>query len=477
MVQIDTELFEHQIPLVCDLDDTLIKTDTLWEGVCSMLHSRPSALLGALLRLREGRLAFKEYVSPYTLETIAHLPINQPVFDYCAQAIQQGRKLYLATASPRAVAEALAARLGGSLPFERIFASEGCINLSGEAKATLLLREFPDGFDYIGDSRTDVPVWRAARKAIVAGASPAVLAAAQGANTSCEVLEPARPPCVYTYAKALRVHQWIKNLLLFVPPILAHQAGNLGSILLAFVSMCCCASSIYVLNDICDLDADRSHARKKARPFASGAISLRLAPVMLAVTAGLAVFPCLLLPGAFSVCLLLYIVLTVSYSLVLKRLLLVDVLVLAMFYILRLAAGSAVLGIPPSNWLISFAAFIFLGLGLLKRVGELGIRQSKLPGRAYQSEDKPLLEAMALCSGFTSFVVFTLYIDSLQAIELYKHPVVLWGMCPVLVYWYGRIAILAHRGIMHDDPISFAIRDKVSLTIVALVCVLFYWAL
>lgn len=464
------------IPLVSDLDGTLLRTDTLWEGLVRLLRQRPWAALRLAGWLRLGRLAFKLRLAPFAAAGAAGYPVNEPVRDYLQSAAEDGRELCLATASPEPVAKAACTTTG--LPFSRILSSDETTNLKGEAKARLLCETFGEkGFDYIGDSLVDVPVWRTARRAVVASADAEVIAAARAANPDCEVLPAARPR-LRDYARALRAHQWVKNLLVFVPLLLAHQFTRTFAVFWAFVALCCCASAIYIINDLCDLDSDRRHPTKRKRPFASCAVPLARAPHLLGGAISAALLPCLWLSPRVFLCLVAYFVTTVSYSLFFKQRLFMDVIVLAGLYVLRILIGAAAMGDYISNWLLGFAGFIFLGLALLKRSGamscEAGESSAKLHGRAYRPEDRPVLEGMAICSGFAAFVVVAFYIDSLQAVELYRRPALLWGICPFLVYWYGRLVLLAHRGEMDDDPVNFAVHDRASYA-TALLLFMVWW--
>jgi len=451
------------IPLVTDLDDTLLQTDTLWEGAVSLLANRPLAICQFPGWLRRGRLVFKERLASACAENMASYPVNQAVLATLRQAAGEGRPLYLATASRREIAEAAAERFG---LFAETFASDDAVNLKGEAKARLLAVKFGDkGFDYIGDSMADVPVWRAARRAICVSGDKKTRQVALAANADCQLID-CPPPDFATYRRALRMQQWVKNLLIFVPMILAHafNAGTFLHSLIAFIGFCCCASGIYIVNDLSDLASDRRHASKRKRPFASGALPLRRAAPLFAACIGLAFLACCFLPGRYALLLAGYFLLTVTYTLRLKKMLFIDVVVLASLYVLRLLGGAVVVASGISNWLLAFGIFIFTGLALLKRAGDLIQHEAEggLPGRAYRFADKVILETMAVCSGFSAIVIAALYIDSLKAEHLYSRPAFLWLVCPLLLYWYGRLLVITHRGEMGDDPILFTIRDRAS---------------
>lgn len=462
----------RSIALVVDLDGTLLKTDTLHEGIAGLLAGRCLALF-RLLPLLADRLALKKFVEPESLAHAAFYPERSEALAYIAGEARGGRPVWLATASPESVARACADRFGF---FDGVLGSRE-INLKGTAKAEMLCAKFgPRGFDYMGDSLADIPVWSCARQAIVAGGSQKVIAAARAANENVRVL-PARSWSVADCARALRLQQWVKNLLVFFPMILAHELSLQAflSCLLAFFSLGLCASAIYVLNDISDLASDRQHPRKKFRPFASGALPLALAPLLCLGALAASLLLSLFLPTAFREVLGLYFAGTVSYSLVFKRKLFIDVLLLCALYLLRILAGGATLGISISNWVLSFAGFLFLGLALFKRAGRLAglLPDAEVPRRAYMGQDRTVLEGMAVCCGFLAVAVVAFYIDSLQARSLYAHPQILWFFCPILLYWYGRLSLLAHRGEMLDDPVSFAVHDSVTWAL-GLLCVLVF---
>ena len=323
-------------------------------------------------------------------------------------------------------------------------------------------------FDYIGDARADLPVWEKAKRAITVNASASLKKAVEAISSDTEHLGSQsidwRP-----YVKALRPHQWLKNLLIFVPAIASHNISSDTWLeaLLAFIAFCFVASSVYVLNDLLDLSADRNHPRKRFRPLASGdiplihgsfmALGLLILGLLTALTVGRLEFI-----GMISG----YYVLTTAYSLSLKRRLVIDICTLAGLYTLRVLAGGAATGLPLSVWLLAFSIFVFLSLAAVKRQAELvdGMATGRLEaaGRAYHVEDLPIVAMMAISSGYVSVLVLALYINTPAMQSLYSHPQLLWGVCPILLYWISRMVMLSHRGRMDDDPIVFAARDWVS---------------
>jgi 4-hydroxybenzoate polyprenyltransferase len=285
--------------------------------------------------------------------------------------------------------------------------------------------------------------------------------------------------------RVLRPHQWVKNLLVFVPVVLDHKlfhAPTMAKAGIAFAAFCCAASSAYILNDVFDLEADRRHPTKRYRPFASGAlqpvVGLALVPALLAIAVAIS-WPSL--PRTFVVLLALYVVLTSAYSLYLKRIAVVDVLLLAGLYTLRVLAGIAAAEVRFSTWLLAFAMFLFLSLAFLKRYTEVsamdGAATEQVRGRGYLRGDREWLGTMGGASGYLSVLVLALYINSEQVVVLYRRPLALWLVCPLLLFWTSRMWLLAHRGKIHDDPIVATVRDPASYLIGLLVALVMYLAL
>lgn len=459
------------LPLVVDLDGTLLRSDLLIETFVAALARRPLAALRALAALARGKAALKSRLAQETVLDIARLPWHAGLLHRLRLEREAGRKIYLASASNRTLVDAVAAELG---LFDGVFASDERTNLKGPEKAALLRREFgPGGFDYVGNESADFAVWADAARVIVAGGSPGLVRAVKRRWPDADLIE-TEPGGAADYLKALRPHQWLKNLLLFVPVLAAHEtaAGVWGTTLLAFVSFCLCASSAYCLNDLIDVGRDRSHPTKRARPLAAGRIPLLGAFwLCLASLAGSLALATLVGPP-FAAALAAYGVSTVAYSLWLKRLMMIDVVTLGCLYGLRLVAGSAAALVPLSSWLAAFALFLFCSLAIVKRLTELISRsadgQIEESGRGYSLQDLPVLQALAAASGFTAILVLALYLNSPAVAALYQTPDRLWLLCVVLIYWIGRVLILTHRGEMHDDPVVFAATDRASLICCAL---------
>jgi len=460
------------VPLAVDLDGTLIRTDMVWESLVRFLRQNPFALPVVLGWWLRGRAFLKQQLAARVRIDPATLPYNQPFLLWLKEQKRAGRKLLLATASDAAMAKPIAAHVG---VFDDVLASNGTINLRDQAKLTALTARFGErGFDYAGNSAPDLDVWKGARQAVVVNASDG-LSKRASAITSLGPIFPTQASPLLAWLRCVRPHQWIKNLIVFVPAIAAHQLGEaniLATATRAFVAFCLAASAGYLVNDLLDLEADRQHATKRNRPFASGQLPLPAAlfgaPVLLAAALGIS-FP---LSTAFAGVIALYFFSTVVYSWRFKQFALFDVFVLAALYTMRLVAGHVATGVRWSAWLLVFSMFVFLSLALMKRFQELhAVRQQNrqaVQGRGYTAADLELVATFGLVSGCIAVLVLALYVNSEQVVKLYAHPTLLLLVCPLLLYWIARVWFLAHRGQMHDDPVAFAFKDWVSYAIGAL---------
>jgi 4-hydroxybenzoate polyprenyltransferase/phosphoserine phosphatase len=458
------------LPLVLDLDGTTVLTDTLVETALRALAESPRAFFALLSGVFGPRAAFKRAVSAAHPIDPATLIYNEDVLDLARQAKAEGRPVFLVTAADQSVADLVAGHLG---IFTGVFASDGTTNLKAEAKAAFLADRFgPKKFDYAGDAEADRPVWRAARLAIVVNAPARLLARVRAECPEVKVVGRQRSAGqrLRLVARALRVHQWAKNGLLFAPVLAAHRVN--GSVLLqavlGFAAFSLCASGVYVLNDLVDLPHDRAHPTKRFRPFASGALDLALAPALMAGSLAISALLALFLPWAFLLMLAGYYVCTLSYSFLLKRQMVWDVIMLAGLYTIRVFAGGAATHIPVSPWLLAFAMFLFLSLAIVKRLTELTLfvrrgGETRLKGRGYVPEDLDMLRSMAAASGYMAVLVLALYVNGSDVLVLYRHPLALWALCPILLFWVSRVLMLANRGEMNDDPVVFALRDRTSL--------------
>lgn len=457
------------VPLAVDLDGTLIRTDMMWESLVRLLRKNPLRAFTAFFALRRGRAAFKQVVAAQVQVDPANVPYHTRFLDWLKGQKATGRKLVLATASDRRMAQPIAAHVG---LFDDVMASDGKINLRNTAKRSALNERFGErGYDYAGNSYDDLGVWSGAREAVVVNASEA-LAAKAAAVTKVSLTFPDRSSRFKCLARALRPHQWIKNLILFVPVLTAHQLANQATFaraLLGFVAFCFAASAVYLLNDLLDLDADRHHPTKRNRPFASGDLPLQYgligAPLLLCTAIALT----LLLSPRLALVTAGYFLVSTVYSWHLKRLALLDVLILAALYTLRLIAGHAATGIAWSAWLLAFSMFIFLSLALMKRFQEIQIVRGQngheLKGRGYTAAHHGTVVTLGIFSGVAAVVVLGLYVNSAKVVELYARPKLLLLACPLLLAWICRVWLLTYRGKMHDDPTAFAFKDWASYLI------------
>ena len=454
-------------PLVVDLDGTLIHTDMLHESMLRILHDHPLKALCVPYWLWQGKAVLKQNLADLAKINPVLTPYHQELIDWLKQQHEQGRTLILCTASDISIATAISDYLG---IFDEVIASDGTINLAGKHKAEALTQRFGHaGFDYAGNSTADLAVWQHSRHAIVVNASDKL---ARQAEKLCEIEKvfPRHELTILVWSKLLRVHQWLKNLLLFMPLLAAHQVGNFDAnfaLLLAFIAFSLCASSVYIVNDLLDLYSDRQHQRKRKRPFASGVVPIWkgvvLAPILLSASLGLACA----VTKAFVAWLLFYFIITCLYSWKLKRMVLIDCLTLTTLYTLRIVAGAAAISMSLSFWLLAFSVFLFLSLAFVKRYAELEklILQGKrrIHGRGYYTDDAPLIQTFVITSGYAAVLVLALYLNSDAVVKLYKTPEIIWGAIPVMLFWISSMWVQAHRGKMHDDPLIFAVKDKTSL--------------
>lgn len=455
-------------PLVVDLDGTIIQTDMLHESVLNIFRTSLHDTLKMPFWLLRGKAVLKHKISRTFEFSPASLPYNKDVLNWLYGQHANGRKLILCTGSSQPIAAAIGAHLG---IFAEIIASDSDINLSGVHKAALLEQRFGRaGFDYIGNSFADIAVWAQARRAIIVNPLPGL---AEKAARVCEVervFASSAGPALGHWWQVLRVHQWLKNILLFVPLLAAHQFTDVSgwlNVLLAFGAFSLCASAVYIANDLLDLENDRQHLRKRNRPFAAGAVpvwvGVLLSPVLLITSMTLANW----VGAGFLNWLMLYFGITCLYSWGLKRLILIDCLTLAMLYTMRIVAGAAAAGLSLSFWILAFSVFLFLSLAYVKRYAELQVNvqqgQTSASGRGYATSDAPLLLMLGISSGYAAVVVLALYLNTDNIMRLYHTPEIVWGAVIVMIYWISWMWMQAQRGRMHDDPLVFAVKDRHSL--------------
>jgi 4-hydroxybenzoate polyprenyltransferase len=462
-------------PLCVDLDGTLILSDVLLESLMLLIKLNPLYLFLIPIWLLRGRAALKAELSALVTLDPGSLPYDRDFIDWLESERIAGRSLWLCTASNEMFAGRVAAHLG---IFQGVLASDRDVNLAGATKAARLVAQFGEGgFDYCGNERRDIAVWKHARGAIVVHGT---LRLKQAAARHVPVLRifPRRASALRAVVRALRPHHWAKNVLILVPLLASHRVfepHSLAAGLLATAVFCLCTSSVYVLNDLLDLESDRIHPSKRRRPFAAGDLSILSGLALAFGLIGGAFVIATFLTAEFQITLATYYSLTVIYSVSLKRVVLVDAVALAGLYTLRIIAGSAAIGTPLSFWLLSFSVFLFLSLAFLKRFVELDalrrLQRLRAVGRDYEVQDLPVLQSLGIAAGYMSVVVLALYINSPEIGALYRHPNVIWIVCVLMLYWISRMWIKAQRGEVHDDPVAFALKDRNSLAIVLLAAI------
>jgi 4-hydroxybenzoate polyprenyltransferase len=453
------------VALVVDLDGTLTLTDTLHEGVVKLVKTRPLHVLRMPAWLAAGKARFKHEIAVHAPLDVSLLPYDEALIERARAARMAGRRTVLATASNVTVARKVAEHLG---LFDEIIASEADRNITGAAKRDALVERFgAGGFDYMANAPVDKTVWSAARTAILVHASPKLISDIKNSKEHVEILSE-KPKFLTNLIEAARLYQWVKNLLIFVPLLAAQQFDGASIVQagLAFLFFGLAASSVYLVNDLLDLEADRHHPRKRQRPFASGRLAV-LPGLFTAAALGLgSLLGALIVGPEFALVLVAYLMITGAYSLWIKRQPLVDIIVLASLYTLRIIAGGAATETPLTLWLLAVSMFLFASLAFAKRYAEVtdvfARGESDVEGRGYRSGDQNVLMALGTASGVASIITLALYVNGSTQSGLYNTPEMLWGVCPVLLYWVAHIWLAAQRGTLTDDPIVFAIRDWAS---------------
>lgn len=456
-----------QKPIAVDLDGTLVYSDMFYESAIRLLKANPVYILFLPFIFLRGRAFLKRFIASRTSFDPKLLPFNLDFLGWLQHRHAAGHRLILCTGSDKAIAEKISIELG---IFDEVISSDGVLNISGEIKASELIQRFGHhGFDYAGNSFKDLPVWRSASCAVVVNGSSGLVRKVKRV-AEVEQVFPRRQIGASTWFQALRIHQWLKNLLLVVPLFASHEFSSVEawkSLALAFFSFGFCASSVYLTNDLVDLESDRQHPRKRNRPFACGLIPLWLGTVIAPCLFFLSFCVASVIGQEFFMWLAFYFALTSVYSLRLKRVILVDCFILSALYTIRVIAGAAAVGQELTFWLLAFSVFLFLSLAFLKRYAELEILllggSEKLHGRGYFSSDAPLVQTMGVMAGYSSVVVLALYLNSEAVFKLYSYPLVLLGALPVMLFWVNWMWLQAHRGRMHDDPLVFAVKDLPSL--------------
>ncbi len=483
MTETDPKMLDYaSLPLCVDLDGTLIQSDSLWESCLRLVSQKPLMLVLLPLWLFLGKAGFKQKISQHVELSPASLPFNTPLLKYLTHQRLQNRHLVLVTAANKKIAEAIALHLN---IFDEILASDEKHNLSGKNKAKVLIDKFGEkGFVYAGNANIDLNVWQHAAAAVVVNASENLTQKAKQKTTIEEIFPKEQKPSLKLILKAIRIHQWVKNILIFTALILSHNWFNhdaLQSIVLAFFSFSFAASSIYLINDLIDLEADRKHQSKKHRPLAAGTLPIQWAIILIPILLIFSFLLALQVNTGFISILVVYLVLTTAYSLFLKPIALLDVITLTSLYTIRIVAGAIAINVPLSYWLLAFSMFIFLSLALIKRYSELKnlVQQGQTTSlsRGYHVDDLPAISLFGISSGYISILVLILYTHDLHAGTLYSQPDWLWFVAVAILYWISHMWLLAFRGKMNEDPVLFAIHDRSSYIVTLFIAISLYLAL
>lgn len=491
MLNTETQPAQNQegdsVPLCVDLDRTLVASDTFMESLVALVKAAPLDLLQLPWWCLQGLPEFKRRVADRIEVDPAKLPYRPTILEFLQTEKGHGRRLVLATASDHQVARGVADHVG---LFDDVIATNGIAgnstNLRRSAKLEAIRHLIGDQpFDYVGDSSDDLAVWAGARQAYLVDPAPKVLEQARRIGNVEKVFD--QRPAGSTAAaavRAIRPQQWIKNLLLAVPMFLGQQLGDLGAwfaLAVAIVAFSLCASSVYVVNDLLDVPADREHPIKRRRPFAASLLKVETGLVMAVLLALTGLLLAVMLPGAFLGALVAYVMAASAYSFWAKGRVVIDVLLLAGLYTLRIVAGGAATATLASPWLLALSLFLFLSIAFAKRYAELTLveasRGHKAHGRGYVVQDLSLIGNLGPTSGYLAVLVFALYINlSDQVKGFYERPLLLWLICPLLLYWITRIWFKAHRRELGDDPLLFALTDRTTYLVSLLVVVIAFFA-
>lgn len=469
---------ENRKVLAVDLDRTLIKADLLEEAIFLYLKKRPWGIFMLIRELLKSRVELKNYLVKQVDIKVELLPYNTKVLDRIKQAKDTGYTVVLASASAKKFVQAVANHID---LFDEVIATEDN-NIKGSEKLAALKARYPSAeITYIGDSTSDIPIWKGLGKALMVNPSRITKKRVELAQIPIEMVDNSRRLSLKLIRRSFRYHQWAKNLLIFLPLFLSHayQVDLWKISILAFVAFSFTASSIYILNDLFDLEADRKHPKKRQRPFASGALSITQGVILYGITTSIALLMALLINPGFLICLLIYFLANLAYTLRLKQVHSLDIIMLAGMYTIRIIAGSETTGIEVSQWLLGFSTFLFFGLAALKRFVEV----SSLPageraaGRGYFAEDKVPLAALGGASSLMACLVLALYFNSPAVYQLYAKPDILWLILPIHMYWVSSIWILASRGKIDDDPVLYTIKSPTTYILATIVGVIVYLAI
>ena len=450
--------------VAADVDGTVLATDLLYESLLYALKTNPWTLLLLPMWLLKGRAVLKaELAKRAGGLRVDLLPINEPVVSYLQEQAASGRTVILASASD----ERLVSAIGERFNFvSYTIGSNGTSNRKGRGKVEAIQSYVGDEqWEYVGDSQADFAVWKESDRATAVVSSPS-FARRIAENVPDATVINLPKPSGKVVLKVLRVHQWLKNILIFAPMFLAHrwfENAIVWQSIRAAIAFSLCASGVYIVNDLLDLSSDRQHPRKKKRPCAAGTFPILYAMALVPLLFMSAYLVAWQVHPRFVALLSVYLIITTAYSFRLKAIVLVDIVLLALLYTIRILGGGVATDIPLSQWLLGVSMFLFLSLACVKRFSELLVLQQrnekKTWGRGYLVGDIEQIASFGSASGYIAVLVLMLYVSSNEVAVLYKNPKMIWLACPLLLYWISRVWLLARRGLVHDDPLVFAMRD------------------
>lgn len=463
--------------IVVDLDGTLTFTDTFFESLICLIKKNIFYLLILPFWLLQGKSKLKSKVSDRIFLDATLLPYNKKLIEFLLKEKKKNKKIILCSATDKRIANSVAEHLN---LFDEVIASDKLLNVAGINKKKLLEKKFgKKNFDYAGNSKIDIKVWEAAKSSIVVNANKSVIHQAKKITNFCKVF-PKQKLKILDWLKIFRIHHWIKNLIIFIPLIAAHQINNfqiLPALTIIFFSFSICASGIYIINDLIDLQSDRKHLSKRNRPIASGILSIQNAILLSIICITLSIVLGLVVSTKYIIYLVFYLLLNILYSLYLKRFILIDCFVLVIFYNLRIIVGGLIGNIEISFWLFMFSTFIFLSLALIKRYIELqkykNTTNKYLYGRGYKSSHARIVKILGLVTGYLSVFILFLYANASTTSILYNEPKIIWFVVPVFFYWMYRMWLKAEKNEIDDDPIIFIIKDKISIFLSLLILIIF----
>jgi len=462
-------------PLCVDLDGTLIKTNTLQESILALARTAPQYVFLLPFWLMRGQAYLWRRLRQLASLNVALLPYRLEVLEYLEREKYAGREIILISGAHHTLVERVARHLK---LFDHSLGSDDLTHLVDEKKLSAIVERYgKKSFDYVGNSRADLRIWKASRHAVIVSSDMFLVSQLRKCADSFEHIKPPDKLWFKALFKAARVHQWAKNLLLFAAIFLGHRFNDpalVFSVIQGFVAFSLCGSAVYIINDLVDLEADRLHARKRKRPFAAGDISPATGILVSAFLLFGAFAVAIPLSLNFAAALATYFALTLLYSFYFKEKLLVDVFLLASLYTIRVWAGGVCVGVTISHWALAFFMCLFLSLALAKRHSELttsaSLQEGKLLNRrGYRSSDIPFVLSYGCVSSLMSVLVIAIYLNSPDVASHYRRPSLLWFVCPALAYWSSRLWIIAARGKLDEDPVLFAIKDKISYLLGAII--------